>query len=313
MNQEEIKDSSSVLARTALEENDDTVKLHKGQSYSGGILPKKSGHQFRKIQIDSCSLVEGSVVGGDVTVNSSEKILLSNGDEAPGTEIHGSVNALNNVKIGYGVWIKGGIIAEGSVEISSVNNSGNVPGHILIEGGVSGKNVIIGDGVVILGPVVALESVQIGNRVSVRDQVYSPSVNIGDGCLLGGVIAENKLDIGVLNTVASGSIVVPKEKENMNTNGPIRSPYPGCNNCPNSEYFEGPSKIARMLSCHFFADITNNEVLGGGCNDWTQYPLNIDSDISIGNGKLVTNIPPVNLNFTLFGDDLTIWQRGGEL
>ena len=48
-------------------------------------------------------------------VDSTHDYWRSNGQFAPGTEIQGSVNSLDDVNVGNGIWIQGGIIAEGDV------------------------------------------------------------------------------------------------------------------------------------------------------------------------------------------------------
>ena len=151
----------AVLSRSVIEETSTSVRLHKGQEYQSGILPKAGGEQYREIVVGASSLVKGSVVGKDIVIESAEDINISKSEKAPGTEIQGSVNALGDVDIGKGVWIQGGIIALGLVKVQSYLTESDIPSHVLIEGGVSGSNVIIGDGVVILGPVVAHESIKI--------------------------------------------------------------------------------------------------------------------------------------------------------
>ena len=42
----------AVLSRSIIEETDTTVRLHKGQEYPSGILPKVGGQQYRSVRVE---------------------------------------------------------------------------------------------------------------------------------------------------------------------------------------------------------------------------------------------------------------------
>jgi len=303
----------AVLSRSVIEETDTSVRLHKGQDYPSGILPKQGGEQYRAIRIGASSLVKGSVVGNDVIIEAAEDINLSKSVKAPGTEIQGSVNSLGSVDIGTGTWIRGGIVALGDVTIGPYMTEINTPGHVLIDGGVSGANVVIGDGVVILGPVLAKEKITIGNNVTIRDHIAAPEVEMGDGCLIGGLQAQNKLQCGKFNTIAASQILIPLDNKQINLESDIRSPYPGCNSCPYDPIFDGNSEIARKLSCHLFATREGNKVTAGNCTDWTPFPLEKpENQYNLENFSCVSLIPNDAVNIRLYAEKSTIWERGGE-
>lgn len=307
-------ETQAVLSRSILEETGTTVRMHKGQELESGILPLKGGQQHRSVRVGGSSLIKGSVLGKDVKIEAAEDILLSDGIKAPGTEIHGSVNSLGSVTLGPGIWVQGGVIALGDVNVEAYSYSETVPQHVLIEGGVSGRNVTIGDGVVILGPVIALESLIIGNNVTIRDHVRAEDVNMGDGCLIGGLQVKNSFSCGKLTTIASSQILLPINPQMISIDGQIRSPYPGCNNCPKQTFFSNGSEVARKLSCHFFAERDNNQVVPGTCTEWTPFPLlDMDKSVEFSELKLISNIPLNAVNLDEYADEASIWERGGEL
>jgi len=309
----EIGDSAAVLSRSVLEETESLVRLHSGQELTGGILPRKGGEQHRMVRIGASSAIHGSVVGKNVIIESAEKILLSNGQLAPGTEIQGSVNSLDDVNVGNGIWIQGGIIAEGDVIIDSVELDSDSPGHILIEGGVAGRNVTIGDGVVILGPVLALDNCVIGKNVTVRDTVAANNVTIGDGCMVGGLQADLTLNVGELVTIASSHILIPSNGDKVSINGPIRSPYPGCNSCPYDSFFESEMKVARKLACHMHAERSGDSIMPGSCDSWTPFPIDdVKGHLILENFHVVSHIPKDAVNTRIYGAETTLWERGGE-
>jgi hypothetical protein len=309
----ETNENSALLSRSIFEETDSLFRLHKAQVYPGGILPKKGGEQHRNIRIGPSSAVHGSVIGNNVTIESAEKLKLSDGKLAPGTEIQGSINCFGDAIIGNGIWIQGGIIAEGDVIIDSSEFNSDSPGHVLIEGGVAGRNVTIGDGVVILGPVIGLESCRIGENVTVRDAVSAPNVKINNGCMIGGLQAEFELEIGDLVTIGASQILIPSNQNQVSINHPIRSPFPGCNNCPQNAIFDGETEIARKLACHLYANRDGNSITKGSCEEWTNFNINATEEhFEIGNFSLVSNIPKDSVNTKIYEDDATVWERGGE-
>jgi len=309
----EIGDKTAILSRSVIEETDSLVRLHSGQELSGGILPKRGGEQHRMIRIGASSAIHGSIVGKVVIIESAEKILLSNGQFAPGTEIQGSVNSLDDVNVGNGIWIQGGIIAEGDVIIESVDLDSDSPGHVLIEGGVAGRNVTIGDGAVILGPVLAIDSCVIGKNVTVRDAVASDNVTIGDGCMVGGLQEDLPLDVGEFVTIAASHILIPSNADKVSIKGKIRSPYPGCNSCPHDSLFESEMKVARKLACHLHAERNSDLIKAGTCDAWTPFPIDeVENHLILENFHVVSNIPKDAVNTRKYSDEATIWERGGE-
>ena len=307
-------ETQAVLARSILEETGTTVRMHKGQELESGILPQKGGQQHRSVRVGGSSLIKGSILGKNVIIEAAEDILLSDGIKAPGTEIHGSVNSLGSVTLGSGIWVRGGVIALGDVTIEPFSYSDSIPQHVLIEGGVSGRNVTIGDGVVILGPVLAVGSLTIGNNVTIRDHVRAEEVQMGDGCLIGGLQVRDSLSCGRLTTIASSQILLPINPEMISVDGQIRSPYPGCNDCPEQNIFSSGSEIPRKLSCHFFAERENNQVLSGTCDSWTPFSLfDLDNTMEFSELKLVSNIPLESVNLDQYAERASIWERGGEM
>lgn len=303
----------AVLSRSIIEETDTTVRLHKGQEYPSGILPKVGGQQYRSVRVGASSVVKGSVVGKDVIVEEAEEIKLSKNVMAPGTEIQGSVNSLGDVEIGTGSWLQGGILALGDVVINPYLTDSDTPGHVLIDGAVSGRNVKIAKGVVILGPVIASESIEIDDFVTVRDHVSAPIVKIGDGCLIGGLQAKNSLYVGKFNTISSAQILIPENLAQVDCKHDIRSPYPNCNSCPYDEEFIGYNEIARKLGCQNFAKISGEIVSAGKCTDWAPFPVNDPSNhFNFGGFACVSLIPKDSVNIRLYAEKTTIWERGGE-
>ena len=309
----DANENAAMLARSVVEETDTLVRLHKGQDYPGGILPRQGGEQERKVRIGASSAVHGSVVGGEVTIDDAENISLSSGIQAPGTEIQGSVNSIGNITIGRGIWIQGGVIAQGDVEISSEVIDGEEPGHVLIEGAVAGRNVTIGEGVVILGPVIATEKCTIGKNSTIRDIVDANKLTVEDGVLLGGLHVDGELTLGQFITIAASQIAIPVNSDLISASGPVRSPYPGCNNCQYQSYFEGDSSIPRKLACHFHAKRANGMVVAGQCDEWSPFPLtNPENHLIFENYNVVSNIPRDAVNLQMYADETTIWERGGE-
>ena len=303
----------AVLSRSIIEETSTSVRLHKGQEYQSGILPKAGGEQYRDIRIGASSLVKGSIVGKGVIVESAEDIAINKSEKAPGTEIQGSVNSLGDVEIGKGVWIRGGIIALGQIKVQSFLTESDIPSHVLIDGGVSGTNVIIGDGVVILGPVIAQESVTIGNNVTIRDHVSAPDVELGDGCLIGGLQAHRKFKCGKLNTISASHILLPIDSTMVEVLSDIRSPYPACNSCPHDSTFDGGSEIARKLACHLFAERSTTQIVAGPCKHWEKFPIDdINQHFTTGEFSCVSLIPKNAVNIRMYAEKATIWERGGE-
>lgn len=307
------EENQAVLSRSVIEETATSVRLHKGQEYQSGILPKSGGEQYRDIRIGASSLVKGSVVGNNIIIESAEDIKINRSEKAPGAEVQGSVNSLGDVEVGKGVWIRGGIISLGKVEIQSFLTDSDVPGHVLIEGGVSGSNVVIGDGVVILGPIIAQESIKLGNNVTVRDHVSAPDIEIGDGCLIGGLQAQNRFKSGQLNTIAASQILLPLDSSKVEAVSDIRSPYPNCNSCPYDSTFESGSGIARKLACHLFAERSDEKIVAGPCTHWQGFPID-DSVMNqiTENFRCVSLIPKNALNIEMYAEMATIWERGGE-
>ena len=303
----------AVLSRSIIEETETTVRLHKGQEYPSGILPKQGGQQYRSIRVGASSVVKGSVVGKDVVIETAESIKLTKNTMAPGTEIQGSINSLGDIEIGTGSWIQGGLIAKGDIVISPFLTDIKTPGHVLIDGGVSGRNIKIGNGVVILGPVIATEKIEISNNVSIRDHISAPNIIIGSGCLIGGLQAQKTLSIGEYNTISASQILIPSNPEQVDSKFKIRSPYPGCNSCPYDSHFADQSEIARKLGCHFFAQRKNDTVSSGECTTWTSFPVNETSNHFTFQGySCVSLIPKSAVNIRLYADQSTIWERGGE-
>jgi len=310
--------TTAVLSRTALEESDSFVRLHSGQVFQDNIVPNKGGQQHRNIHIGACVCVEGSVMGSSITIQAAENIIIGDGLPAPGTEIQGSINALSDVDIGCGTWIHGGVLATGDVTISGIKDEKGIPGHVLIEGGVFGRNVTIGDGVVILGPVVASKSLSVGNCVTIRDHVRAPIAKIGDGCLIGGLVCDKSITCGKLLTIASSYIILPKNIEGWGIPHSIRSPYNGCDKCPYEDRLGPDSIIARKLACHLHSHkefkAGRFTITPGECKKWTYFPLT-DKQFhwAIPTGEIVVSlVPSLVTNLSIYTDQASIWERGGE-
>ena len=126
-----------------------------------------------------------------------------------------------------------------------------------MNGSVSGENITIGDGVVILGAVIGQTSIKLGNGVTIRDHVFYSRTHCRRWESLRWISGWGKDHNGHHNTVASGRIIIPNEDSKNNIKGPIRSPYPGCNNCPKADSLGGSDDVedlARRLSCNFFKE-----------------------------------------------------------
>ena len=309
------------------------ITLRPAQELREGILPTSGGEEKRKVTISPCCLVDGHVFGNEVIVLPSDRRNLSTraGEMLPGTQINGGINAFENITIGTGSVIRGGLLAGGKVTIDkAIPQSEGAPSRLIIEGAVSGKDIEIGDGVVILGPVVAQRSLKIGNAVTIRDYAISPEVTIGNGCLLGGLIAAKKIESGDFNTIASSRILLPGDQSNWSIMGDIRSPYPGCNNCPQADKlggYDSATDLGRRLSCNYFSSINMNDVdfsvEGGACDVWTRFPIGIEEDHWIlvdtesvaGEETLftvVSNMPKNSVNMDLESNRAAIWELTSE-
>ena len=187
---------------------------------------------------------------------------------------------------------------------------------------------MIGDGAIILGAVIGQQSVKIGNGVTIRDRV-PPHLDAGDGNLFGGLIVGDLMKMGRLNTVASGRIMIPTNENKVNIASPIRSPYPGCNNCPYSDELGGSDDVedyGRRLSCHLFKSIelddNSLQVSEGTCTEWTPFDLESeDSQFRITDNqvtdvpwelKCVTNWPIDSLNLEYDRDQIALWEMTAE-
>ena len=301
----EESDNRAVLSRTVLEVTGESVRLHADQVHEGGIFPTAGGEQHRRVLIGSCSCVMGSIFAMAST--------------SPGTEIQGSINALQNVGIGHGIWVQGGVMAGETVRIDDIAPpSQNIPGHIVIDGAVSSDEVHIGDGALILGPVSASSRIVLGAGVTVRDHVMAPEVVVGDGCLIGGLIATNEVTVGNLCTVASSYLILPSDRKMWHFSGPIRSPDPGCDNCPQEDFFGTGPSTARKLACHLHAEhnIASQSIQSkaGPCKDWTPFPIEDEAlHWSLPTGAIVvSHIQEDSVNLSMWAGAASRWERGGE-
>ena len=255
-------------------------------------------------------------------------------ENLPGTQINGGINAFGDVKIGVGCVVGsgegGGVLAGGNVEISSaIPIVENGPSRPIIIGSVSGEHIVIGDGAIILGAVIGQQSVKIGNGVTIRDHVFTPQLDAGDGNLFGGLIVGDLMKMGRLNTVASGRIMIPTNENKVTIASPVRSPYPGCNNCPYSDQLGGSDDVedyGRRLSCHLFKSIelddNSLQVSEGTCTEWTPFDLESeDSQFRITDNqvtdvpwelKCVTNWPIDSLNLEYDRDQIALWEMTAE-
>ena len=306
-------ENAAILSQSVVEKTDSLFRLYEGQAYPGGVLPHKGGEQHRTVRIGSSRAVHGSVVGSGILIEPGKEIVLSGDIMAPGTEVQGSINSLDYVEIGNGVWVQGGVMALGDVKIAGEKLDGTAPGHVLIEGGISGRNVEIGDGVVVLGPVIATGSCTIGKNVTIRDVVVANTLTVGDGSLLGGIHVRDQLTLGEFITIAAARIAIPNNPQLLVSPYKVRSPFSGCNTCPKAIFFEGENQIPRQLACHFYAERSDNKIVEGECKDWTAFDfIQTDNHFQWENYTIVSNIPKEAVNFSMYGHDATIWERGGE-
>jgi hypothetical protein len=122
---------------------------------------------------------------------------------------------------------------------------------------------------------------KIGNGVTIRDYAVAPEIEIGDGCLLGGLIAAKKIRMGALNTVAASRIVLPAANSDWNIRGDVRSPFPGCNSCPHATQLGGSDSgvdYGRRLSCHLYKTLYADggggiSAKSGKCKAWSSFPV----------------------------------------
>ena len=123
------------------------------------------------------------------------------------------------------------------------------------------------------------QSVKIGNGVTIRDHVFTPQLDAGDGNLFGGLIVGDLMKMGRLNTVASGRIMIPTNENKVTIASPVRSLYP-LNNCPYSDQMGGSTmwKIMEegVLSPFKSIELDDNslQVSEGTCTEWTPFDLN---------------------------------------
>ena len=332
---EEMKTDAAILASLSLEETRGTVTLRAAQELSEGILPGESHQEDRKVKIESCCLVSGPIFGKSVELADCDKRTLTtrSGKYLPGTPVAGGNNAFEDVAIGVGCVVgasgSGGILAGGDVEIrSAIPVVEGGPSRTIVIGSVSGENITIGDGAVVLGAVIGQTSVTIGNGVTIRDHVVTPSLKAGDGNLFGGMLVGGDLALGDLNTIASGRILIPADSERCTVKGRIRSPYPGCNNCPHSNQLGGGDDIedyGRRLSCHLFSSLEIKDraisVSPGSCTSWSEFDLEspntfeiLDHDVEHSPWRLrcVTNWPVDALNLDYDSDHLALWETTAE-
>ncbi len=325
--------SAAAISVDRVEKGAGFITLRPAQELKEGILPISGGEEKRKVTISSCCLVEGHIFGNEVNVLPSDQRNLSTriGETLPGTQVNGGINAFGDISIGAGSVVRGGLLAGGNITIEpAIPISDGAPSRIIIEGAVSGNDVEIGDGVVILGPVVAQGSLRIGNAVTIRDYAISPEVVIGEGCLLGGLIASKKVEIGKLCTIASPRIILPVDIPNWSIHGEVRSPYPGCNNCPKSDELGGSDSAmdyGRRLSCNYYSTIKKNKdgfsAVKGTCDSWSRFPIEIEEDHwkledseSVGGEEnsltVVSNLPINSVNIDLESNRAAIWELTSE-
>lgn len=332
--EEELHSSAAAIAVDKVDRGIDFITVRPAQELAEGILPIAGGDENRKITISSCCLVSGHVFGREVILLDCDKRTLSTraGELLPGTQVNGGINAFENVYVGSGAVIRGGILCAGNVTVAdAVSSSAEIPSRVIIQGSVCGADVELGDGVVVLGPVIAQNSLKIGNGVTIRDYAISPHVEIGDGCLLGGLIAAKSVKIGDLNTVASSKIVLPADRSAWDIRSDIRSPYPGCNNCPHKARFGGDASnvdFGRLLSCHLFSNLSPHASGGlsatmGECRAWTAFPINdeeqhwlFSDNQAIGGEdiqfRVVSNVGKNSLNMDQDAMHTAIWELTAE-
>ncbi len=312
------------------------VTLRAAQEHRDGILPVESYQEDRNVRIESCCFVDGHIFGKNITLVDCDVRTLSTraSENLPGTQINGGLNAFGDVYVGVGCVVGagegGGVLAGGNVEIAAaIEAVDNGPKRTIIVGSVSGEDVIIGDGAVVLGAVIGQKSVKIGNGVTIRDHVCTPRLQMGDGNLVGGLVVGENAQIGKVNTVASGRILLPGQRENVKISDAIRSPYPGCNNCPKASELGGSDEIedyGRRLSCHFHKSIKQKngrlEISPGSCESWTPFNVNsenhqfkvLDHDVTQipWNMICVTNWPVDSLNLEYDRDQIALWETTAE-
>jgi len=332
----ESRSDAAILASLSMEESRGLVTLRAAQERREGILPAESNQENRNVRVESCCFVDGHIFGKDVELMDCDIRTLSTraSENLPGTQINGGINAFGDVKIGVGCVVGsgegGGVLAGGNVEISSaIPIVENGPSRTIIIGSVSGENIVIGDGAIILGAVIGQQSVKIGNGVTIRDHVFTPHLDAGDGNLFGGLIVGDLMKMGRLNTVASGRIMIPTNENQVTIASPIRSPYPGCNNCPYSDQLGGSDDVedyGRRLSCHLFKSIERSDnslqVSEGTCTEWTPFDLESeDTQFTITDKKVtdvpwelkcVTNWPIDSLNLEYDRDQIALWEMTAE-
>jgi hypothetical protein len=333
---DEPRSDAAILASLSMEESRGLVTLRAAQERREGILPAESNQENRNVRVESCCFVDGHIFGKDVELMDCDIRTLSTraSENLPGTQINGGINAFGDVKIGVGCVVGsgegGGVLAGGNVEISSaIPIVENGPSRTIIIGSVSGEHIVIGDGAIILGAVIGQQSVKIGNGVTIRDHVFTPQLDAGDGNLFGGLIVGDLMKMGRLNTVASGRIMIPTNENKVTIASPVRSPYPGCNNCPYSDQLGGSDDVedyGRRLSCHLFKSIelddNSLQVSEGTCTEWTQFDLESeDSQFRITDNqvtdvpwelKCVTNWPIDSLNLEYDRDQIALWEMTAE-
>ena len=312
------------------------VTLRAAQEHRDGILPTESYQEDRNIRIESCCFVDGHIFGKDITLVDCDIRTLSTraSENLPGTQINGGLNAFGDVYVGVGCVVGagegGGVLAGGDVEIAkAIPAVKNGPSRTIIVGSVSGEDIVIGDGAVILGAVIGQKSVTIGNGVTIRDHVCTPRLNMGDGNVVGGLVVGEYVEIGKLNTVASGRMLLPSQSENVHISDSIRSPYPGCNNCPKANELGGSNEIedfGRRLSCHFHKSINIKdgklEISSGDCTSWTGFNVDseqhrfriVDHDVTQVPWDMVcvTNWPVDSLNLEYDQDHISLWETTAE-
>jgi hypothetical protein len=333
---DEPRSDAAILASLSMEESRGLVTLRAAQERREGILPAESNQENRNVRVESCCFVDGHIFGKDVELMDCDIRTLSTraSENLPGTQINGGINAFGDVKIGVGCVVGsgegGGVLAGGNIEISSaIPIVENGPSRTIVIGSVSGEHIVIGDGAIILGAVIGQQSVKIGNGVTIRDHVFTPHLDAGDGNLFGGLIVGDLMNMGRFNTVASGRVMIPTNENQVNVASPIRSPYPGCNNCPHSDQLGGSDDVedyGRRLSCHLFKsielDANSLQVSGGPCTDWTPFDLESEetqfriTDNQVTDVpwelKCVTNWPIDSLNLEYDRDQIALWEMTAE-
>jgi len=333
---DEPRSDAAILASLSMEESRGLVTLRAAQERREGILPAESNQENRNVRIESCCFVDGHIFGKDVELMDCDIRTLSTraSENLPGTQINGGINAFGDVKIGVGCVVGsgegGGVLAGGNVNISSaIPIVDNGPSRTIIIGSVSGEHIVIGDGAIILGAVIGQQSVKIGNGVTIRDHVFTPDLDAGDGNLFGGLVVGESIQMGRLNTVASGRIMIPTDKNSIGIQSPIRSPYPGCNNCQYADQLGGSDNVedyGRRLSCHLFKSVELDDkslkISEGMCKEWTPFDLDSkDTQFTITdnqvtnvpwNLKCVMNWPTDSLNLEYDRDQIALWEMTAE-